>query len=473
MTPFSIDLTTIVCTFSNQTIDSCRSAASPSEPYLFASSEERAVWYDGKALLKKLEEDSSTVKKVHLFAQFTSGIFFVAECESHYLRPLYLNPSKESLRQEPNDEALVDALSYHYKRAVENYQTCNELFLRVQEGVLESDARLSLVMGRVFLRVNNEQNKALIYLVASANKGNIKAALIAGQIFLKGVGGVSDIEGKKQAKALLEKVPQDALDSQIQLKLGKLYLDTGETQKAADLFHKLANNGDPAGCYEFAGMIPKGDSDKGRYPWFEKAALAEPPHPLASYEAAMILKKWGDSKNDPLMRRFFLQAAVKGNREAAFHAGMMCKKGLGGEKELERAQELFLESEKEIGKEAYFEAGLVNMELGRVTAATDYFSRAARAGHEGAAKELEGLGVDKLSSRKSASHSSSSKSSSSRSDSDSPSSRGASSSPSSSRKKKLVEYTRSYSAGDADLPGEELPRRGSPDPLAEEKKDWD
>ena len=117
--------------------------------------------------------------------------------------------------------------------------------------------------------------------------GNLKAAAIAGQMFLKGAPNVSDAEAKKQARILLERVSQDDLDSQTQVGLGKLYLDSGETQKAIDLFHKLAKKEDPEGCYQFALMLPEGESEELRYKWFEKAALAG--HPLASYKAAMIL----------------------------------------------------------------------------------------------------------------------------------------------------------------------------------------
>ena len=110
-----------------------------------------------------------------------------------------------------------------------------------------------------------------------------------------------------------------------------------------------------------------------------------------------------------MKRRFFLQAAVNGNREAAFHAGVMCRKGLGGEKLLERAQELFLESK--MGGEAHYEIGLVNQELGLPAAAIEYFRLAAAEQHEGAKSELEKLGVsDKISSRKSIGQSSSTKS---------------------------------------------------------------
>lgn len=443
MTPIAVEWKDKVCAYSNQNIDTCRVGASSDEPYLFASSEDRTVWYDAKALVKE------QVRRVHLFALFSSGVFFVAECASSYLKPLYLCASKESLKAESNDEALVDALSYHYKGSVEKFQISGELFAKVKEGVLDHDPRLACVLGRVFLRVNNERNLALIYLVQSAKMGNIKAAAIAGQMFLKGVPQVVDAAGKKQARLLLEKVPQDDLDAQTLLSLGKLYLDNEETQKAIDLFHRLAKKEDPEGCYQFALMLPEGESEEMRYKWFEKAALTG--HPLASFKAAMILEKRAFT-NYPLKRRFFLQAAVKGNREAAFHAGVMCRKGLGGEKLLERAQELFLESK--MGGEAYYELGLVNMELEKQAEAIEYFRLAAAEKHESAKKELEKLGVSEKNSSRKSGHS--------KSDSGSSSGRAASTSPgSSSRKKNLVEYTRSLSEG------EEPSRRGSHEHAAE------
>ncbi len=455
MNLFSIDLNTTPCSQTHETLQSLMEKGDKNQPYLFLSNSERVVWYDAKTF--KSEE----VKKIHLFACFQSGVFFLGECESSHLSPLYLNPTQDSFWKEPNDELLMDALMFHHKGANENYQTCKKNFKIIEEGGKEQ--RAWLILGKALLKsgVMAEQNKGVDYLLASSGSGDLKGCLIAGKWLLNR----TDEKLKERGAALLDKIDSAFFDLDLGLQLAKYYASK-KSQKAINLFYQFAKKGDPTACFEYAELLPEGEMSKGRYAWYERAALAEKPHPLAAYNAAKILEKWDDPQYDKKRRAFYIAAAANHNTEAAFKAALMCQKGIGGEKNLEWAKNLLIESASEIGAEAYFQLGLVNIELGLMSAAYVELTQAKNLGHEKAASELELLlkkeeTTDQALRRESAS----------RSTSDSLSSSLRKKSTSDSAGKDLLTIPRSSSSGSSRRGSfNELPQQRSPSPSSFRKK---
>ena len=207
MTPISRDLKTTMCSFSNQSLDTFKSQKNDNAPYLFVSNDERIIWYDAQTFQDRFADIPSTIKKIHVFAQFTSGIFFIGECEPQKLKPLYLQATEESLRQETNDNDLVNALSFHYKAG-------SELFTRMKEAV--DDDRISLIVGRVFLRVNASEDdwqKAYAIFLTLAKKENPVGCYEYGKMLPKGANGNSQY--KWYEKAALAKHPEASYEAAI------------------------------------------------------------------------------------------------------------------------------------------------------------------------------------------------------------------------------------------------------------------
>jgi tetratricopeptide (TPR) repeat protein len=361
MEPFLVNFNELACTISDQKLKSHKAQKTP--PYLFISSDKRVTWGDAELFLATQPK----VEKVHLFACFKSGLFFLGEKEVKNLKPLYLTPSIESFKEEADQEIALQALLYHEKASSDDCQLNKVFFTQMRECV---DEKIGCLMTKTLLRV-------------------AKLSLL------------------------------------------------NEKEKALHLFFELAKKGDPTACYEYAELLPEGTQSKLRYPWYEKAALAETPHPLASFKAATILQKWDNPEYTQKKRILFLQAAVNGNKEAAFQAALMCKEGVGGEKNLQKAEELFLESVKEKGGEAYYELGQINIELGLPVAAINYYRQAKNLQHAKASLQLEALSGKESDTQTSPPSAALKK--------DLSSSSSGLGSPSSSRKKSLIEYSRKSS----------------------------
>ncbi len=300
-----------VCAFSNKPLFFLMSQRDEETPYLFASCENK-FWYDAKTLIQHLNEQN-TPSKIHIFALFHSGVFFLTTSEPKFLNPLFFKITRQFITEFQNDDLIISALSYHYRASKEGYQLNHDFFYQTQGFIpYEGIPRLTRLFGKMFLQENSqeERKKGLGYLMIAASRGDAVSANSAAQIFLKKAKGMTPQQIDGEVVALLENVNKDQIDHETLLELGRIYLEREEKQKALNLFHYLAEKGDAKACYEYAKLLPKGESEEEPYRWFLKAAEQDPPHRLAALEAALILKKRNNPYEKKLMEDLFSKSLL-------------------------------------------------------------------------------------------------------------------------------------------------------------------